>query len=260
MRWTELTLIPTALAMAAPVQWVACAGGPAKVKATTRSAISGLNGGMRDGRVLSRHSPAAPSEPNRSCQRQMTVLAFPVRRTISAVPCPAAVSRTILARQTCFCGLFRLATTAFNAARSVALSLIWVLSCIPQTRMTESAGESARESKSQIWSTSKTYPRAVVLEGRPQYAASIGLGARGTMPHGTTHDFAARPEAAVMAALVRRSIVLVGMMGAGKSSIGRRVALRLGIPFIEAAAEIEKAAGMSISDIFAIRGEAEFRA
>src|SRR6266508_3929662 len=154
MRWTELTLIPTALAMAAPVQWVACAGGPAKVKATTRSAISGLNGGMRDGRVLSRHSPAAPSEPNRSCQRQMTVLAFPVRRTISAVPCPAAVSRTILARQTCFCGLFRLATTAFNAARSVALSLIWVLSCIPQTRMTESAGESARESKSQIWSTS----------------------------------------------------------------------------------------------------------
>src|SRR6266498_1764410 len=152
MRWTELTLIPTA-AMAAPVQWVACAGGPAKVKATTRSAISGLNGGMRDGRVLSRHSPAAPSEPNRSCQRQMTVLAFPVRRTISAVPCPAAVSRTILARQTCFCGLFRLATTAFNAARSVALSLIWVLSCIPQTRMTESAGESARESKSQIWST-----------------------------------------------------------------------------------------------------------
>src|SRR6266487_1495746 len=57
MRWTELTLIPTALAMAAPVQWVACAGGPAKVKATTRSAISGLNGGMPDGRVLSRHSP-----------------------------------------------------------------------------------------------------------------------------------------------------------------------------------------------------------
>ncbi len=80
------------------------------------------------------------------------------------------------------------------------------------------------------------------------------------MPHGTTHDFAARPEAAVMAALVRRSIVLVGMMGAGKSSIGRRVALRLGIPFIDADAEIEKAAGMSISDIFAIRGEAEFRA
>jgi shikimate kinase len=49
------------------------------------------------------------------------------------------------------------------------------------------------------------------------------------------------------------------MMGSGKSSIGRRVALRLGIPFVDADAEIEKAAGMSISDIFAIRGEAEFR-
>jgi shikimate kinase len=50
------------------------------------------------------------------------------------------------------------------------------------------------------------------------------------------------------------------MMGAGKSSIGRRAALRLGIPFVDADLEIEKAAGMSISDIFATRGEAEFRA
>src|SRR5262245_1823726 len=52
MRCTELTLIPIALAMAAPVQWVASAGGPAKVKATTRSAILGSKGGIRDGRVL----------------------------------------------------------------------------------------------------------------------------------------------------------------------------------------------------------------
>jgi shikimate kinase len=80
------------------------------------------------------------------------------------------------------------------------------------------------------------------------------------MPHGATYDFAARPEAAVTAALGRRSVVLVGMMGAGKSSIGRRLALRLGIPFVDADAEIEKAAGMSISDIFTVRGEAEFRA
>jgi shikimate kinase len=64
----------------------------------------------------------------------------------------------------------------------------------------------------------------------------------------------------VVAALGRRSIVLVGMMGAGKSSVGRRVALRLGIPFVDADTEIEKAAGMAITDIFAIRGEAEFRA
>jgi shikimate kinase len=81
-----------------------------------------------------------------------------------------------------------------------------------------------------------------------------------TMPQGATHDVAARPEAAIVAALGARSVVLVGMMGAGKSSIGRRVALRLAIPFVDADAEIEKAAQMTIPEIFAIRGEAEFRA
>jgi shikimate kinase len=65
--------------------------------------------------------------------------------------------------------------------------------------------------------------------------------------------------AAVLAALGGRSIVLVGMMGVGKSSIGRRLATRLGIPFVDADSEIEKAAGMSISEIFAHRGEADFR-
>ncbi|MCC6889403.1 MAG: shikimate kinase [Hyphomicrobiales bacterium] len=68
------------------------------------------------------------------------------------------------------------------------------------------------------------------------------------------------PEAAIRAALGSRSIVLVGMMGAGKSSIGRRLAARLGIPFADADAEIEKAAGMSIPDIFATHGEPDFRA
>src|SRR6266436_1928976 len=161
MRCTELTLIPIALAMAAPVQWVASAGGPAKVKATTRSAILGSKGGIRDGRVLSRNSPAVPSVPNRSCQRQITVLALPICRMISAVPCPSAVSKTIFARQTYFCGLFRLATTAANAARSSAFSLIWALSCIPQTRMAESAEESIKESKCQTWSTSCDVRQAV---------------------------------------------------------------------------------------------------
>ena len=66
--------------------------------------------------------------------------------------------------------------------------------------------------------------------------------------------------AAVVAALGRRSVVLVGMMGAGKSSIGRRLAQHLGIPFVDADLEIEKAAGMSIPDIFATHGEADFRA
>jgi shikimate kinase len=80
------------------------------------------------------------------------------------------------------------------------------------------------------------------------------------MSHGATHDLAARPEAAVVAALGQRSVVLVGMMGAGKSSIGRRVALRMGIPFVDADAEIEKAAQMTIPELFSQRGEAEFRA
>jgi len=69
----------------------------------------------------------------------------------------------------------------------------------------------------------------------------------------------AASTAAVLAGLGRRSIVLVGMMGAGKSSVGRRLAARLGIPFVDADMEIEKAAGMSIADIFARHGEPSFR-
>src|SRR5271170_2796337 len=64
-------------------------------------------------------------------------------------------------------------------------------------------------------------------------------------------------EAAILPLLGRRSIVLIGMMGVGKSSIGRRLGGRLGIPFVDA--EIEKAAGMSIADIFSRHGEADFR-
>jgi shikimate kinase len=66
-------------------------------------------------------------------------------------------------------------------------------------------------------------------------------------------------EAEILPHLGHRSIVLIGMMGVGKSSIGRRLGARLGIPFIDADAEIEKAAGMSIADIFARHGEAAFR-
>jgi shikimate kinase len=65
---------------------------------------------------------------------------------------------------------------------------------------------------------------------------------------------------AIVPALGRRSIVLVGMMGAGKSSVGRRLAARLGIRFVDADAEIESAAGMTIAEIFAKHGEPDFRA
>lgn len=68
------------------------------------------------------------------------------------------------------------------------------------------------------------------------------------------------PETALAAALGRRSIVLVGMMGAGKSSIGRRLAARLNLPFVDADSEIEKAASMTIPEIFSTHGEPYFRA
>ena len=56
-----------------------------------------------------------------------------------------------------------------------------------------------------------------------------------------------------------KTIALVGLMGAGKTSIGRRLAQRLGLPFIDADAEIEAAAGTSIEEIFQRHGEAAFR-
>jgi shikimate kinase len=67
------------------------------------------------------------------------------------------------------------------------------------------------------------------------------------------------PAGHLLAALGGRSIVLVGMMGAGKSSVGRRLAARLGLPFVDADDEIESAAGMTIPEIFARHGEAAFR-
>ena len=63
----------------------------------------------------------------------------------------------------------------------------------------------------------------------------------------------------VSAALKSRTIALVGLMGVGKSSIGRRLATALGMSFRDADTEIEAAAGQSISDIFANLGEPAFR-
>jgi shikimate kinase len=66
-------------------------------------------------------------------------------------------------------------------------------------------------------------------------------------------------ESVIRERLGRRSIVLVGMMGAGKTTIGRRLAARLQLPFVDADHEIEQAAGKSIPEIFADHGEAYFR-
>ena len=67
-------------------------------------------------------------------------------------------------------------------------------------------------------------------------------------------------EAAIVRALGTRVLVLIGMMGAGKSSIGRRIAARLNLPFVDADVEIEAAhAGLTIPEIFAKYGEPYFR-
>jgi shikimate kinase len=64
---------------------------------------------------------------------------------------------------------------------------------------------------------------------------------------------------AIKSALGDKSIVMVGLMGCGKSAVGRRLAARLGLPFVDADEEIEKAAGQSIEDMFAEHGEPYFR-
>lgn len=65
--------------------------------------------------------------------------------------------------------------------------------------------------------------------------------------------------AQIRGALAPRSLVLIGLMGAGKSAIGRRLAKRLGLDFVDADKEIEAAAGMSINEIFTEHGEDYFR-
>ena len=66
-------------------------------------------------------------------------------------------------------------------------------------------------------------------------------------------------EVRVARLLDGRTVVMVGMMGAGKSSVGRRLAARLGLPFVDADTEIEQAANATISEIFERHGEAYFR-
>jgi len=68
-----------------------------------------------------------------------------------------------------------------------------------------------------------------------------------------------RPERSGEAVMPARTIVLVGLMGAGKSCVGRKLAARIGRPFIDADAEIEAAAGCTIAEIFERMGETAFR-
>lgn len=68
---------------------------------------------------------------------------------------------------------------------------------------------------------------------------------------------AASPDSPILK--LNRTIALVGLMGVGKSTVGRRLAARLNLPFADGDHEIESAAGMTVSEIFTSRGETEFR-
>lgn len=81
------------------------------------------------------------------------------------------------------------------------------------------------------------------------------------MPHRTAEQNSARERqlGEIRQSLGSTSLVLIGLMGAGKSAVGRRLSAALDLPFTDADSEIEEAAGQSISEIFAEHGEAYFR-
>lgn len=90
-----------------------------------------------------------------------------------------------------------------------------------------------------------------------------GHGRDHELPTRSRHAATNKPDASVSGLVERlagKPIVLVGMMGAGKTTVGKRLANALGRRFVDSDAEIETAAGMSIPDIFERHGEDEFRA
>lgn len=76
---------------------------------------------------------------------------------------------------------------------------------------------------------------------------------------GEREDEAAHLRALASGLVVDRTVALVGLMGAGKTTVGRRLAAALGLLFRDADSEIERAAGLSVQEIFERHGEPEFR-
>ena len=95
------------------------------------------------------------------------------------------------------------------------------------------------------------------------FAAAVLYGTARTRALGEVEGFMGQGQPVdagrVAAALSGRSVVLVGMMGAGKTSVGKRLAAKLGLPFVDADAEIEAGAQLTISEIFERFGELYFR-
>lgn len=90
------------------------------------------------------------------------------------------------------------------------------------------------------------------------YTTAMTCGIKSAGPTGEEHGRDGR-TGRLVAALGRRPIVLVGLMGSGKTAIGRRLAQRLGLEFVDSDTEIERAAGLTIPEIFARYGEPYFR-
>jgi len=106
--------------------------------------------------------------------------------------------------------------------------------------------------------TSQPCEAAVISGGSAQPNGDEGASQR-TRPVARAGNPSLAPAHA-LAQRLNKTIVLVGLMGAGKSCVGKRLAACLGLPFVDADREIEAAAGgCSISDIFAIHGEKVFR-
>ncbi len=93
----------------------------------------------------------------------------------------------------------------------------------------------------------------MIIHDEPIHKMRFGL------KHRAAHKKSRQRREKLLSKLDDRSIVLVGLMGAGKTVIGRMLAKRLKLPFVDADHEIEAAAGMSVKDIFAEHGEAYFR-
>src|SRR4051794_21450250 len=94
-------------------------------------------------------------------------------------------------------------------------------------------------------------------ERRRRVGAKLVLGMRGLLPQRGALCIA--PNMATPPHIPEKPIALIGMMGAGKSTVGRRLAKRLDLPFVDADEEIEAAAGLSIAEIFERYGEDHFR-
>jgi hypothetical protein len=107
---------------------------------------------------LTRGRPSTPACVNRSCQRHTAVLALPVRRMISVVPQPSAVSRTIYARHTCLCGLFRFDTTAPRLTRLVAPTLTTMPVRIPGFARLSLSGNPLSDSSVSVNPLGKSVP------------------------------------------------------------------------------------------------------